>query len=221
MENDLPLPARQRRDSTSSADSLPSVDSITDSESGDDAQASAAPDAMVPWTDALSASPYFPAQGTDDSGAGEIAWLLQSNLATAHTIQLPLSAFPPDRKVVVGDCTICKESLVDCEGPSDALHDAIDLVQCQHCFHRACLGPWIAHHNTCPTCKAEILPRRTNPRFAVGVHHRAVNREAQAAGRMGRMGTHSDVLATIAGTPPLRWALALPTSVDWHVYVPV
>lgn len=49
----------------------------------------------------------------------------------------------------LGDCVIC------CEG--FAVGDVmIQLPQCQHIFHSACLREWLARADTCPICRSNI-----------------------------------------------------------------
>lgn len=33
---------------------------------------------------------------------------------------------------------------------------------CDHCFHTGCIDRWLADHNTCPLCRAQVIPA-TNP----------------------------------------------------------
>jgi hypothetical protein len=32
------------------------------------------------------------------------------------------------------------------------------IDQCNHCFHISCIDRWLADHNTCPLCRASVLP---------------------------------------------------------------
>ena len=42
-------------------------------------------------------------------------------------------------------CGICLMEYVD--------NDKIITLDCDHYFHDECILPWLAHHNTCPTCR--------------------------------------------------------------------
>ena len=33
-------------------------------------------------------------------------------------------------------------------------------LPCRHCFHPACVLPWLARHDTCPSCRATVTPTR-------------------------------------------------------------
>lgn len=46
-------------------------------------------------------------------------------------------------------CPICLESLSG--DPS-----ANGVLRCGHCFHRACLGPWLEQSSSCPTCRSGV-----------------------------------------------------------------
>jgi hypothetical protein len=50
-------------------------------------------------------------------------------------------------------CIVCQDSF--------SAGDEIVELPCEHKYHSACLRPWLAQHNTCPTCRAE-LPAETS-----------------------------------------------------------
>ena len=45
-------------------------------------------------------------------------------------------------------CTVCQDVV---EKGAVTLH-----MPCGHCFHKDCLMPWLAEHNTCPVCRCEV-----------------------------------------------------------------
>lgn len=47
-------------------------------------------------------------------------------------------------------CSICLSDYVT----EDIL---IDLPNCRHCYHKACISEWLELHNNCPLCKAEVI----------------------------------------------------------------
>ncbi|KAG0502547.1 hypothetical protein HPP92_002619 [Vanilla planifolia] len=51
----------------------------------------------------------------------------------------------PDEK----SCSICQEECVDGE--------EIGILECEHCFHAACIEQWLRLKNWCPICKASAL----------------------------------------------------------------
>lgn len=57
-------------------------------------------------------------------------------------------------------CTVCQDVL---EKGSVVL-----TMPCGHYFHKSCLMPWLAEHNTCPVCRCEIeshCPRYNQQNF--------------------------------------------------------
>ena len=45
-------------------------------------------------------------------------------------------------------CTVCQDAF--------AAGDAVVQMPCEHVFHADCLAPWLAMHNSCPTCRCEL-----------------------------------------------------------------
>lgn len=45
-------------------------------------------------------------------------------------------------------CTVCQDAF--------AAGDAVVQMPCAHVFHADCLAPWLAMHNSCPTCRCEL-----------------------------------------------------------------
>lgn len=45
-------------------------------------------------------------------------------------------------------CTVCHDEFLP----------GLQVVQlpCKHCFHEACIRPWLEGHNTCPVCRTEL-----------------------------------------------------------------
>lgn len=52
----------------------------------------------------------------------------------------------------IGHCAICQEEFKVGERmvplPCNQTHP--------HCFHKACIDPWIQSHNSCPVCRGKI-----------------------------------------------------------------
>lgn len=44
-------------------------------------------------------------------------------------------------------CSVCMSELAD----GDMVRV---LMVCKHCFHTACIEPWLYGHDTCPLCRA-------------------------------------------------------------------
>ena len=62
---------------------------------------------------------------------------------------LPTSTVSPDGTDDEGHtCVICQDEFTAGEG--------LTTMPCTHTFHSACLHPWLAMHNTCPTCRVPI-----------------------------------------------------------------
>ena len=47
-----------------------------------------------------------------------------------------------------GECSICMEEIL--------LDHGRLALECGHLFHQGCLMAWLAGHNTCPICRAEV-----------------------------------------------------------------
>ena len=50
------------------------------------------------------------------------------------------------------ECAVCQEALVNKGGAEDAMM----RLPCNHVFHVACSKPWLAEHETCPTCRMTL-----------------------------------------------------------------
>ncbi len=50
---------------------------------------------------------------------------------------------------VLSECSVCKDEFED--------REELVLMPCKHLFHGACLVPWLKMHNSCPTCRYELL----------------------------------------------------------------
>ena len=51
-----------------------------------------------------------------------------------------------------GTCSVCLEDFA----PND---DVLVMPPCRHVFHAKCVESWLDSANTCPNCKAELVPR--------------------------------------------------------------
>jgi len=49
----------------------------------------------------------------------------------------------------IKECSVCKE---DFKEGDQALE-----MPCTHKFHDGCLTPWLKQHNSCPTCRFELV----------------------------------------------------------------
>jgi hypothetical protein len=45
-------------------------------------------------------------------------------------------------------CAVCQEDYTSGESAS--------FLPCGHCFHQACISPWLLKDRTCPTCRREV-----------------------------------------------------------------
>ena len=52
------------------------------------------------------------------------------------------------QEMELGECTIC--------GDNFKLSEEAKLLECSHCFHSACLIPWLRIKSSCPTCRTTI-----------------------------------------------------------------
>ncbi|MDD9952383.1 MAG: RING-H2 finger protein [Zetaproteobacteria bacterium] len=50
------------------------------------------------------------------------------------------------------ECVICYEDILDTPEGADGLQ-----LPCHHAFHKDCILPWLHTHNTCPTCRQEVV----------------------------------------------------------------
>lgn len=85
---------------------------------------------------------------------------LRNLLEIFMNIMRSMPAIPPRNPVsppqiiggdfeVRGDCSICHDQC-------DESQSVMKPSGCDHCFHAACLTPWIEGHSTCPSCRGEI-----------------------------------------------------------------
>ena len=78
--------------------------------------------------------------------------------AAVHRVQnakfveeLPVRDISPEEVHPDNKCPICHDPF-SCKG-----EDAVELPECRHIFHKACIGKWIsAKHKSCPVCRIEI-----------------------------------------------------------------
>lgn len=63
---------------------------------------------------------------------------------------LPTSTVSPDGTEADGGhtCVICQDQF--------AVGEGLTTMPCKHIFHSECLHPWLAMHNTCPTCRVPV-----------------------------------------------------------------
>jgi hypothetical protein len=72
---------------------------------------------------------------------------------------------------IAGDCIICRDLLVG---------GTCKKLNCGHIYHADCLRNWLLMQQTCPTCRAEIVPIRPQVEAQPPVEHVA-NEEHGAA----------------------------------------
>ena len=66
--------------------------------------------------------------------------------ATNQNVTLESEVLEDDGK---GECCICLTKL--------QIGSSVDKwPKCNHCFHKACIEPWIAGHSTCPHCREPL-----------------------------------------------------------------
>ncbi|XP_025417770.1 E3 ubiquitin-protein ligase synoviolin B-like isoform X2 [Sipha flava] len=73
-----------------------------------------------------------------------------------------------DLQVIENVCIICRE---------DMTAAAAKKLPCNHIFHTSCLRSWFQRHQTCPTCRLDIL--RPAPITPVETERRPMHRAAQ------------------------------------------
>ena len=81
-------------------------------------------------------------------------------LTLDQVLRLPTVQFQSPQKcnkTLSPTCSIC---LCDFEAGGRALK----LPVCGHCFHGECLGGWVRTHDSCPNCRAKIVPERLGGR---------------------------------------------------------
>jgi len=47
-------------------------------------------------------------------------------------------------------CSVCMDEL--------RLGEEVKRLSCEHCFHAACIAPWLKMHATCPVCRTQLQP---------------------------------------------------------------
>ena len=73
-----------------------------------------------------------------------------------------IAALPrkPAHKTMMGsdgkaECSVCMDA-VD-------VGDEVTVLPCNHWFHGDCVGAWLKEHDTCPHCRAGIMPKEGAP----------------------------------------------------------
>ncbi len=64
-------------------------------------------------------------------------YIAYAQITDAVNILIETIRQPPE------ECSICM----------DIMHGIVAETDCQHRFHRECLGRWLESHNTCPICR--------------------------------------------------------------------
>jgi len=47
-------------------------------------------------------------------------------------------------------CSVCMDEFT--------LGESVKRLPCEHCFHAACIAPWLSMHATCPVCRKPLQP---------------------------------------------------------------
>ena len=88
-------------------------------------------------------------------------------------------------------CAICMGSFDDeMESPGSntgAVRAKVVELPCTHCFHKACLTPWLESHHTCPSCRDQLPKAETSAMVAefLRINKVAFERVACAGQRTG------------------------------------
>ena len=56
-------------------------------------------------------------------------------------------------------CSICLEYIID--------KQSCNVTKCNHQYHKRCLNKWLRVGNTCPYCRTELKPRRSEREFFI------------------------------------------------------
>lgn len=59
-------------------------------------------------------------------------------------------SIPANNKHLEDGCSICLSDY-------DTIMPPVSIAPCGHVFHRECILPWVARHNTCPMCRALLF----------------------------------------------------------------
>ena len=92
------------------------------------------------------------------------------------------------------DCSVCLEEF--------KVGDVVRQLPCKHCFHSRepdCLGPWLAQHASCPSCRY-LLP--TNDAAFETRRAQTLQATAQAAAEQSAQAQQAAAAATAANTAP-------------------
>ncbi|KAJ1256670.1 hypothetical protein BS78_K334200 [Paspalum vaginatum] len=93
------------------------------------------------------------ANGRGDDGGGRARRQQQPAADVELVRQAPPAALECTYRAADGceeeeqACSVCLSELADGE-------TVWVLTGCMHCFHAACVDPWLRQHATCPTCRA-------------------------------------------------------------------
>lgn len=51
------------------------------------------------------------------------------------------------------ECSVCMDAV--------NIGDEVTVLPCNHWFHEDCVGAWLKEHDTCPHCRAGIMPKES------------------------------------------------------------
>ena len=91
-----------------------------------------------------------------------------------------------------------------CLGDYEAGEVLRRLPVCTHCFHQACIDPWLAAHQTCPLCRVSLLP----PGAEVEMSDRPRSRAPQEQPRQGAPA--AELAAAMAQPQPAQLQVTMP-----------
>ncbi|KAK9732464.1 hypothetical protein RND81_04G002200 [Saponaria officinalis] len=92
----------------------------------------------------------------------------------------------PEELTADATCIICREEMTTAK-----------KLRCGHLFHVQCLRSWLERQNTCPTCRALVVPPETGAATAPGQHGlQAGAPHPASAGASGQSSTNANVTSS-------------------------
>ena len=121
---------------------------------------------------------------------------------------------PADKTMMGSDgkaeCSVCMDAV--------GIGDEVTVLPCNHWFHGECVGAWLKEHDTCPHCRAGIMPKEDEasaPRSPVQAPRHAQNVFPDTnAPQPGTLPSHNG----INQRPPVPGSFTQPGMN--HLYVP-
>jgi hypothetical protein len=105
-------------------------------------------------------APFLPeVLDVSPAGLAAIVGLLTAYAEALARQRAALEAQAPPRRVALRAHAVREADGAECPiclAPFRRDEDGVVRVKCGHLFHRKCLAPWFAGHDTCPLCRAEL-----------------------------------------------------------------